>query len=191
MVNPMRILGGLVLNWKFLEIISRFCDTLCTIDCTSFPTEKTEDSGSVRVIFPIKVGCCLTCHKVQGFTCGQGHVYERGVVNFGTSSVETWGSGLGFVACFKCTCVDNLAFDGTWQGQGCNVIQKGKQLTRWDTCILLYTNIQIFKHSHMCCVEWWGRKISPIFLSWKCTGMDRGQKIDGNTWLNCTPVPRW
>jgi len=34
MINPMRILVCLVLNWTFLEIISRFCATLCAIGCT-------------------------------------------------------------------------------------------------------------------------------------------------------------
>ena len=40
-------------------------------------------------------------------------------------------------------------------------------------------------------MEWWGPKISSCFLYWECTGTDRGQEIDGITWLNCTPVPRW
>jgi len=35
MINPMRILVRLVLNRKFLEIISRFCATLSAIGCTS------------------------------------------------------------------------------------------------------------------------------------------------------------
>jgi len=34
MINLMRILVRLVLNWKFLEIISRFCATLSAIGCT-------------------------------------------------------------------------------------------------------------------------------------------------------------
>jgi len=34
MMNPMRILVLLVLNWKFLEIISRWCATLSAIGCT-------------------------------------------------------------------------------------------------------------------------------------------------------------
>jgi len=33
MMNPMRILVHLVLNWKFLEIISRYCATLSAIGC--------------------------------------------------------------------------------------------------------------------------------------------------------------
>jgi len=132
-------------------------------------------------------GTGFTC----GFTCGQGHVYERVVENLGPSSMETWGSGLGLVACSRCTCEDNLVFDGTWQGQGWNVLQRGKQLTRWDAYLLLHTNMQIFKYTHMCCVEWWGRKISQFFLSLKCTGTDRRQEIDGNAWLNCTPDARW
>jgi len=33
MKNPMRILVRLVLNWKFVEIISRFCATLSAIGC--------------------------------------------------------------------------------------------------------------------------------------------------------------
>jgi len=35
MMNPMRILVRLVLNWKFLEIISRCCATLSAIGCNS------------------------------------------------------------------------------------------------------------------------------------------------------------
>jgi len=34
MMNPMRILVRLVLNWKFLEIISRCCATLSAIGCS-------------------------------------------------------------------------------------------------------------------------------------------------------------
>ena len=33
MIHPMRILVRLVLNWKFLGIISRFCNTLSAIGC--------------------------------------------------------------------------------------------------------------------------------------------------------------
>ena len=35
MIDPMRIMVRLVLNWKFLEIISRFCATLSAICCQS------------------------------------------------------------------------------------------------------------------------------------------------------------
>ena len=39
MINPMRILVRLVQNWKFSEIISRFCATLSAIGCTSLHTD--------------------------------------------------------------------------------------------------------------------------------------------------------
>lgn len=57
-----------------------------------FPKEYSE-KGSIRKMFPLKLGFCLTCHKAQGFTCGVGHDYERVVVNLGPESTETWGSG--------------------------------------------------------------------------------------------------
>jgi len=41
MMNPMRILVRLVMNWKFLEIISRFCATLSAIcDGTNYKSHE-------------------------------------------------------------------------------------------------------------------------------------------------------
>jgi len=109
---------------------------------------KTEESGSVREMFAIKVGFCLTCHKAQGFTCGQSHVYDRVVVNLGPSSVETWGFGLGFVACSQCTCADNLAFEGDLTGSRVECIIKGKAVDKVRCVNTLHTSIQIFKYTH-------------------------------------------
>lgn len=91
---------------------------------------KFEEKGSSREMFPIKVGFCLTCHKAQGFTCGCGQVYERVVVNLGPESVETWGSGLGFVASSRCTSPNFLAFNGDLTGSRVERITKGKAVDK-------------------------------------------------------------
>ena len=69
-------------------------------------------------------------------------------MNLGPSSVETWGSGLGFVACSRCTCADNLAFDGDLTGSRVECIAKGKSVDKVRCVYTLHTNIQVFKYTH-------------------------------------------
>ena len=60
-ITPMRILARLVLNWTFLEIISRFCTTLFAIGCNytppSFPKRAILARGTKALgAFPTEEG---------------------------------------------------------------------------------------------------------------------------------------
>jgi len=67
MMNPMRILVRLVLNWKFLEIISRCCATLSAIGCMYARTHvETRWRG-----LQLTATHCNTMHFVR-VACGQG-----------------------------------------------------------------------------------------------------------------------
>ena len=49
MINRMRILVRLVLNWNVLEIISRFCATLSTIGCRHTEKRRTHTKRDLHI----------------------------------------------------------------------------------------------------------------------------------------------
>jgi len=69
MMNPMRILVRLVLNWKFLEIISICCATLSAIGCTKECLTFTELPRSILTspakMFHRKINSFRSCQYVS------------------------------------------------------------------------------------------------------------------------------
>jgi len=57
-IYSMRILVRLVLNWKILEIISRFCATLSAIGCTSTEWRRPIECLKLQVIFRQRATYC-------------------------------------------------------------------------------------------------------------------------------------
>jgi len=84
MMNPMRILVRLVLNWGFLEIISRCCATLSAIGCNVFCGD--EFCGKQNLLATILRLYCLS-HSSLSHLCGSVYIWSLLYGSFAKESI--------------------------------------------------------------------------------------------------------